>query len=220
MEKNDLTRSYLETLSSTDLIALSDDYGIDIPENLTRYFIIGEILDSLEGQQSKQKLKTDTVEEKMNTLELPFSYNEDKIVAVLRNPAWCYVTWDFKHETLISHTENLSFKTFIIRLSYHEDIETDIVKEVFDIQLNLSDREQFILLASELPSFHVSLIAKFEDKEKEILATSQRIIKPRIPLDISLAGIQKECSPLQALSGLPMVLKTHYNEHRHSFTRD
>ncbi len=219
MEKTDLTRSYLETLSSTDLLALSDDYGIDIPENLTRYYIISEILESIEDESSSSKIAPET-ESNEEALELPFSYNENKVVAILRNPAWCYVTWDFKHETFLEHSADPEFESFNIRLSYHCDKNTDEVSETFDIQLNPTDREQFVLLAAEYPSFHASLIASFENKEKVILATSQRILKPKIPLDISLAGIQKACSPVLKLSGLPAILKKHYNEHRHSFVKD
>ncbi len=216
MERNNVTRSYLETLSSTDLIALSDDYGIE-SENLTRGIIITEILDLLEEQQQTEDSSD---EKKTDAIELPFSYNENKIIAVLRNPAWCYVTWDFKHEDLVSYMENPSFESFIIRFSYHASIDTDEVAETFDIQINTTDREQFILLSSDLPAFHTSLIAKFSDRRKEIMATSQKIIKPKIPLDISLANLQKSSPPIQALSGLHTILRTHYNEHRQSFARD
>jgi hypothetical protein len=43
MENKSFTLAYLETLSSADLIALADDYGIDIPDNLNRRFIIGKL---------------------------------------------------------------------------------------------------------------------------------------------------------------------------------
>ena len=45
MEQNFLSRTYLETLSTADLISLADDYGIDIPDDLNRRFIIGELLE-------------------------------------------------------------------------------------------------------------------------------------------------------------------------------
>ena len=43
-----LSRAHLETLPTADLIALADEYGIDIPENLNRRFIIGELLEAAE----------------------------------------------------------------------------------------------------------------------------------------------------------------------------
>ena len=48
MEKTFLTRQYLETLSSADLMALAEDYDIDIPAELNRRFIIGELLEVAE----------------------------------------------------------------------------------------------------------------------------------------------------------------------------
>ena len=48
MSDTKLSRAYLETLPSADLIALADDLGIDIPENLNRRFIIGELLEASE----------------------------------------------------------------------------------------------------------------------------------------------------------------------------
>ncbi len=216
MERNNLTRSYLETLSTPDLFALSEDYGIE-SENLPRYYIITEILDLLNEKNSEDFSPEET---QPDTVELPFSYNENKIIAVLRNPVWCYVTWDFKKEDYMHHIEDPSFESFMIHFSYHDTIETDEVAETVDIQIDPTDREQFILLSSQLPAFHASLVVEFDDKERIILATSQKILKPSIPLEVSLENIQKECSKIQALSGLPSILRAHYNEHRHSFVRD
>ena len=45
MKKNTITRAYLESLPFSDLLALADTYGIDVPDNLNRRFLIGELLD-------------------------------------------------------------------------------------------------------------------------------------------------------------------------------
>ncbi len=218
MEKNDLTRSYLETLSSNDLIALGDDYGIDIPENLSRRYVITEILD-LVGEQVAPDTKGQETSTDTEILEIPFSYNENKIVAVLRNPAWCYVTWDFNKDELLEAMEDSSFENLVIRLLYYKSATTNDVSETFDIQINATEKEQFILLSSEYASFAVSLIVTFDDKAAKVLASSHRVDKPMLAVDISLSGLQKTFTPIQTLSGLPAILKTHYNEHRHSFVR-
>ena len=44
MQNEILTRAYLETLSFSDLVTLADNYGIDVPENLDRSFLIGELI--------------------------------------------------------------------------------------------------------------------------------------------------------------------------------
>jgi len=41
MEQTPLSRAYLESLSTSDLVSLAEEYGIDVPEGLNRRFIIG-----------------------------------------------------------------------------------------------------------------------------------------------------------------------------------
>jgi hypothetical protein len=43
-----ISREYLESLSFSDLSNLADKYGIDVPENLDRRFLIAEILEIVE----------------------------------------------------------------------------------------------------------------------------------------------------------------------------
>ncbi|MEE0998901.1 MAG: hypothetical protein UIH41_04470 [Treponemataceae bacterium] len=50
-----VSRTYLESLSTADLISLADEYGIDIPENLNRRFIIGELLEAVEDAGIEKK---------------------------------------------------------------------------------------------------------------------------------------------------------------------
>ncbi len=212
----DLTRSYLETLSSADLTAISYDYGIEIPENFSRSFIITEILDTLEEQDINyidipETTTTPTV------LELPFSYNENRITATLKNPVWCYVAWDFNSETLESIESNPLFESIIIRFSYSKTIEKNEIVENTDIIIKTADREQFILVTPDFPRFTVSLIATYKNKKEFVIATSSEVIKPKFPVAINLKTLQKKYSNIQTLSGLNNVLRTHYSDHRQSF---
>ena len=43
-----ISRESLESLSFSDLSNLADKYGIDVPENLDRRFLIAEILEIVE----------------------------------------------------------------------------------------------------------------------------------------------------------------------------
>ena len=99
MEKDFLSRQYLESMSTVDLITLADDYGIDIPDNLNRRFIIGELLETAEELKNKQSDNNDvqTTDEDSPVPDfLPESYNTTEICAILRNPVWAYVYWDVK----------------------------------------------------------------------------------------------------------------------------
>ena len=216
IEQNNLTRTYLETLSSSDLIEISQDYGIDIPDNLSRGFIISEILDTLEEQiLDFEDLKDSST--KPEVLELPFSYNENKIIAVLKNPVWCYVSWDFASDTTYRITNDETFDKLLIQFDYFSSNTEDLVQESLDIIINSYDKEQFVLLTQDFPSFQVSLIATFKDKCNEVIATSSRVLKPKFPFEINLETLQKEFSCIQRESGLQDILKTHYSQHRQSF---
>ena len=108
MKKQEFSRQYLESISTADLISLADDYGIDIPANLTRKFIIGELLElarELENDEESDSdvhLTDDTV---ALPDSLPKSYNETQIFAVTRTPAWVFVYWDIS-ETQLSILRN------------------------------------------------------------------------------------------------------------------
>ena len=45
MENVAVNRAYLESLSFADLVSLADQNGIDVPEDLNRSFLIGELLE-------------------------------------------------------------------------------------------------------------------------------------------------------------------------------
>ncbi|MBP5464584.1 MAG: hypothetical protein J6Y13_05365, partial [Treponema sp.] len=45
MEEQILSRKKLESLTNDELRELADTYGLDIPSNLNRNFIIGELLE-------------------------------------------------------------------------------------------------------------------------------------------------------------------------------
>ena len=117
MERADITRAYLETLSSADLNDLAEEYGIDIPEDLTRRFVIAELLEAaVEDERARASDLRDipgaAAESVSNkALDLPSSYNENRITAVLRNPAWCYVYWDIKRSDFSAATKESSFKS-------------------------------------------------------------------------------------------------------------
>ena len=48
MKKESITKQQLESMTTADLIVLGDKLGIEIPDNLNRTFIIGEILEATE----------------------------------------------------------------------------------------------------------------------------------------------------------------------------
>ena len=115
MEKKFLTRQYLETLSSADLMALADDYDIDVPADLNRRFVIGELLEIAEelnsAKDNEMIISSESVTE--DSVELPKSYNETFMDVVLRNPAWAFVYWDISMENLLKLKKTSSLSVIL-----------------------------------------------------------------------------------------------------------
>lgn len=220
MQDVNITQSYLETLSSTELNQLADEFGIDIPDNLSRSFMIAELIQIAEELNKLEKSDLTEVESDDYPKTLPLSYNENKITAVLQNPAWCYTYWDFNEEEYIRITTSHDFKNFFLRISYFA--QTDYLKpsDYHDIPVHLGDRDYYILLGKSAQAAIISLMVQYENKAPVSLSKSNIIFLAWIYPEIDFSWIHKKFPPLLTLSGLPEILKKHYNEHRHSFSRD
>lgn len=225
MDRVDLTRTYLETLSSADLSDLAENYGIDLPEDLMRRFVIAELLEAAADEKRRESnlLETDGTKNPSGTAEnaeLPVSYNENKITAVLRNPAWCYVYWDIKKTDYTAAVNSGSFTGFVLRIAYYRDSFDENAFDTFDISVKKSDREQYVFLSSCAQGIQVSLIAEFDDMKPLQLAQSVYVRLPRKQPDVGPLSLQRSFSPILTLSGLPELIRLQYNEHRQSFSSD
>ncbi len=213
-----VTRSYLETLSSSELFALADEYGIDIPDNLNRRFIIGELLEAAEDMADSEKDTIQIAESMPETIDLPDHYNETMICAIMRNPVWCYVYWEISEAERSEIRHSPAFESVVLRVSFLETAASEKPAESFDISVALSDREQYVLLPSSESFCRIDLCAEFRNSKPRVLARSAVIRIPRGCPEISTVAMQKELSPIMQLSGLDDLLKTHYQNHRHSFS--
>ena len=216
MDTVNVTRSYLERLSTSDLISLADEYGIDIPEDLNRRFIIGELLEATEELNEDKKDTMHGDGEAPEGIELPETYNETTITAVMQNPVWCYVYWDFKtsDKEKIIHTP--SFMTFVLKVTFFSDDEK--VTETFDINISPSCKEQYVLLPSSETAARIDLYAEFKNMEPACLAKSGLISIPKGCPELGKTTIDSDIPEIIRLSGFPELIRTHYLNHRQSFS--
>lgn len=220
IKNNILTLAYLETLSSADLIALADDYGIDIPDNLNRRFIIAELLEvSREFERASAQTMNEDGEFPRDYPELPPSFNETEISVILRNPAWAFVYWDISQDALKKISESSRFRNLVLRVSYFEDEEDTSPVEYYDLQVSLSDREQYILLAAGRKILRVDLTACLSDGSFDNLTVSPKIRLPKAPAILAKAfpGEEVDVPEILEISGMKGLLKSHYEKYRHSF---
>lgn len=220
MEKKFLTRQYLESLSSADLMDLADDYDIDVPADLNRRFIIGELLEIAEelknSKDSEMIISSESVSEE--SVELPKSYNETFMNAVLRNPAWAFVYWDISMEDYLTLRKATNLSVFL-HVSFFENMEEQKSDDCFDIQVSLEDRQQYILIPFSKKLMRVDLIYSSENHHVNILASTRKIelIHGCKALTECAPGKEMKFSPIMELSGMNDLLRMHYERHRQSF---
>ena len=219
MENIPISLSYLETLSTADLLELAEEYDLDIPEQLNRRFIISELLEIADelNEQNDDDFEGN-VENIETTQELPFSYNETTIDVVLINPAWAYVYWDISASDLQDVINVKGFSKLLLRVHFWESEIADKLVDVCELSISVEDRAQYIFLPSEKKYFSIDLIAEYSNIEPKKLTTSRRVTIPSGAPVISLESLEKPMAPILKLSGMQELLKTHYQNHRQSFS--
>lgn len=223
MEKPFLSRQYLESVSTADLISLADDYGIDIPDNLNRRFIIAELLESADEIENIRKSDKDVQIKNGDVAvaeSLPPSYNETQISAILRNPAWAFVFWDIKEaDAKILHTDN-SVTALNLHISFYDTPELTKTVDSFDVQVSVNDREQYVLIPGGKKYFTIELVYVSHASKPTVLASTKCIEIPAGSEKLAQMqpGRDMKMSELMKLSGMEKLLHDHYNNHRQSFS--
>jgi hypothetical protein len=223
MQTSFLSRSFLETLSSSDLISLADDYGIDIPDNLNRRFIIGELLETAEEMKNTSATPDMIIMQQDNSttdLTLPDSYNETAIHSILRNPVLAFVWWDIKKTDIQKLRSEGVLATLKLHVSLSDDELSEQLQESFDVQITPADREQYVFLPSGHKFVRIDLISSSRSRTIQTLACSPTVKIPQENkyLQHLCPGCKIDAPPLLKLSGLEQMLRQHYSYHRQSFS--
>ncbi|ULQ60219.1 DUF4912 domain-containing protein [Brucepastera parasyntrophica] len=214
-----LTRVHLDTLSTEKLIELADYYNIDIPEGLSRNFIIGELLEIgeeiLAGTQEEEDLLDGPIDVPLDE-SLPDSYNETRITALMRDPGWIFVYWDFHAQQYTSIASKNGFQSFFLRVNYFSSGEAQAITDSFDIDIKPSDRKWYIHLDAHEYSCRIELYARNRDEPEYLLAKTAVQLIPGSNEKI-LHSHGKMYPPLIQLSGIEQLQKLHFRNHRQSF---
>ncbi|MGL4986845.1 MAG: DUF4912 domain-containing protein [Treponemataceae bacterium] len=238
VEKLAFTRSYLETLSSADLIDLVADYGVDIPDGLNRRFIISELLDVIDNEtdnmieqfsvmhsvQKSEKNEKPVSEKKTSrakqqihaneedNLEEKAPYYETKIVATLRNPSWLFVFW-----TINQHDIEKDFSkrhTLSLAVCYYTTKQSQKPDEVFKIPTDFTEKDLNIFISLPCYAIKVCLLLKNKEQVVQTLAKSNKIIMAEIPHEIKPLRLACDAPPISLISGLNHIWHSHYFIHK------
>lgn len=220
METPVLSRQKLESFSTQDLLDLADDYGIDIPEDLNRRFIIEEILESVEEQENDKTSANEVnfTEEQMDIgSSLPTTYNETKIHAMIHDPAWIFVFWDINPSELENLRSNPNFKNLLLHVTFYDSENDEKPSDAIDTKISLEDRMQYILLSSSKKVFVVNLAVN-NGSNQRIIAHTAKIKVPGTCSQLAelQPGKKTRMPPLVKLSGMEELLREYYLTHRES----
>lgn len=220
MREEKINRAYLETLSFSDLVRLADDYGVDVPQDLDRRFLIAELLELAEESDeiNNEEMIVDSNASIEPNISLQGNYNETQITGILRNPAWLFVFWNLNENDANKVKENPD-SSFKLRICSLANPKETVPEESFEIQVNNETQEQYVLLPTGKKYIKVELLY-VTPISGEVLAYSSVICIPQGSALVNNIHFDPEISfpPIIELSGIRNALTEQYKYHRHLFS--
>ena len=202
-----VSRIWLESLSTGELIKLADRFGIDIPFDLERIFIIEELLEYSQTitREVENDLKVDP--SCPETAALPKQYNISYIDVIIRDPLWIFVFWEIKGQDRELHENADDFKYYCLRVIPLSEDETELREDSFTLPIEKEDNARYLGFAESSSQSSGRCIIKLGvicgDSEIQI-AASQPFIFPRL-IDNEDINKMKE-NPLIRLSAAADLL--------------
>ena len=111
----ELTISYLESLSTGELIELAAKHGLDIPPGLERGFIIEELLYLDYDAEDTDHYKL--YHNEFNEIAiLPKRYHISYIDVLIRDPLWVFAFWEIKAHDRDMYENTANFEGYCLRV--------------------------------------------------------------------------------------------------------
>ncbi len=219
MNEEPINRASLEKLSFSDLVQLADEYGVDVPEDLDRRFLIAELLELAEESNNiDDEMIIAAESDNPQSTVLNGNFNETQVSCVLRNPAWLFVFWNLNDNDAARINENPAC-SLKLRICLYSDIKDSKPDEAFEVQTPSQSQEQYVLIPKGTKYIKVELVCVTAGAG-EIIAFSPIV---SIPQGSSLVndlqpGREEDFSPVIELSGISELITEQYKNHRHSFS--
>jgi uncharacterized protein len=206
-----VNRWTLSDASFDALLRLADNYGAEVPENVTRdelEEIVAEALEewqlehqsgnnhSVRMEETKYDVQAVFELEHQNAdeIELPESYNETRIVLMLRDPSWAFAYWDLREKDRLTFQNSDGLEGLVLRVYRMNDPKTRLedAEQQFDIPVTLLDSRWYINLPDQETLYRIALVAVTDESDR-LLALSNAIAVPRG----TIADPQDDCEPLR-----------------------
>jgi len=180
-----LSRHWLESLSTAELIKLADSYSIDIPPGLERIIIIEELIENSEAEEEPAENELEIAPSWPEPAALPKQYNISYIDVLIRDPLWVFAFWEIRGHEREIHENAVDFKGYCLRVIPLDEEET-IPKSrdnSFTVAVDLNDAGLFIGFTEQSPNspdrYIIRLGALRGDSEIQI-AISRPFKLPRL----------------------------------------
>ncbi|MDR1239406.1 MAG: DUF4912 domain-containing protein [Treponema sp.] len=210
MDEPRLTKTYLDSLSTDELLRMADNFGIDIPSGLERIFIIEELLDAAREDKEPEEGEENPAPRGgfSETAELPKQYNITFLDVIIRDPLWAFVLWEVKSHDRELHERAPDFGGYCLRVIPLEDKPANQRENSFTVSVGTEDGSWYLGFPPAEGHYQVELCV-LRGSEELVLAVSRPFMLPRL---LSRPGLNQEAaspegaqdsyrSPLILLSG-------------------
>jgi len=204
MNDHRLTRAYLESLSTDDLSRMASEYGLELPFELNRIFVIEEILDAVVEDDSvsdDDENLTDDLGSVPVHSSLPESYNDTFIGVLLRDPLWAYAFWEIRASEREARENMTGFTGYRLRVSSLTGNKPNSDDECFMITVGIDDSAWYVCLPGSCGWFRLELLAA-HSAGFDVMAASAPFRVPRGRINTEALGEDGNSPEILRLSGL------------------
>ncbi|MDR2402738.1 MAG: DUF4912 domain-containing protein [Spirochaetaceae bacterium] len=199
-----ITRAYLESLTTKDLISLGDSWGIDLPPDLERIFIIEELME-FQAEADEDTAESEVPLRRAEHSELaplPRQYNRTFIEVLIRDPLWAYIFWEIKSADKDLYEKAPDFEGYCLRIvPVPNSGNPEGGESPFTVSVGIDDIAWYLGFSPGGGRYKVELCV-VRNSGRPVLAVSAPFRLPKL-LDASgVSGLQKGDNPLISLSGM------------------
>ena len=219
MEEMPVSRRYLESLTTDELIRVADNWGIDIPTGLDRIFIIEELLETVSEDNEDSGIEPaekDLVDSGLiESVPLPKQYNITFIEVMVRDPMWAFVFWEIKTQDKEQFEKSMDFDGYYLKVCPLEAIKNegsgnDETDGVFKVHVSPTDSAWYIgftpsghegISLMSQRSYQVELCVLLKGIETVLAVSNQFKLPGLSELPSGAAKNESTINPLGNLSG-------------------
>jgi hypothetical protein len=193
MNEDRLTKAYLDSLSTDELVKMAEGFGIDIPPGLERIFIIEEVLAAAREETEPEDEEDSPVSprEFSETSELPKQYNITFLEVMIRDPLWAFVFWEIKSHDKEVYEQAPDFGGYCLRVIPLAEQPAKQKGNSFTVSVGVEDSAWYLGFPPAEGQYQVELCVLRGDGE-QILAVSRPFKLPRL---LSRPGLNRADSP-------------------------